>query len=1104
MFNVTRKPLPRMIGWSLFFFLLGDLVAGHTVFHGEIIKHGGNTLTVTLVLDYQEAFITGWMSTGDERTAKIYGTANGALRLIWQDGLEAAFWLEQYGDDPGDLFGILETKIEPKQVEYLYAWSGCEDPEQIESETKVRFMENLEHRIEMGFTAFFEDTNHSRRFNLFTALENMLPMTGSPSDISLMTVQGLNDPETAAQWYRNAASRAFIAGARGLLARHHQALTELWSRYPDKVIETSKYASALFPSDQEQYDVWIIKNRRIGGLHDRGAYREALSLARETYSFARMHFGFNHLYTLDSQTNLATTYQLMGNYERALPLFREALKHKEFVLGDHPDVFASRHNLAMLYASMGNWKKALLLQQKALERSIAVLGESHPHTLIYCGGLGALLESMGDYGEALPLYKKALDHSRQTMGEIHPYTVAHQNNLASLYGKMGNCEEAIFLQEDALKKRVQALGKNHPHTLVSQNNLAFLYTSTGQYDEALALYREVLAQSRQLLGESHPQTLGTRNNLAMTLVRADYPEEALDQFRTNLHYSNLFLERFSWGSARKFRLLMHDQESSFRPAYLSLLMDVGGTKAGEEMIQMSLNRDGMLRRIAYASNKLIRASAVPKTQELIEQLHTRRALFSTLVMKRPDDISIDQYKLTFADLESEMEGIEEQLRSQIYDYRPEFHQADVTALRERLGPKQALICFMTFPKWQYKDQDSKVKDRALIAVIVSPDTDSPCPIIRLGNLAPVAEEMNRWRRAVIQKSNLERIDKVGASLYKKLWEPLTVHLKSREELYIVADGPLQFLPIGALIGPDGTPLNKTVDFIFMESVFDLLTPTTKTDPGIPLICYAPDYGPKPQGTRSASSTNASELQQLVFPELQGARLEGETIANMFDMAGSTPRTLTGANATQTALVWELEFETPSVLHIASHGFFLEKRWEPKAEHFRGISLLSAPNTVPGKVRPSFNINHDDPLLRSGIALAGANLVPDNMEDDGLLTALEAQGLSLEGTRLVVLSACETGLGNVREGEGVYGLRRAFLLAGARALLITLWPVEDSATHRFMEGFYRYYLDGCSPRHALRKVQQEFQSREPDCHPIYWAPFHLIEIPEPDRRKESDR
>jgi hypothetical protein len=193
-------------------------------------------------------------------------------------------------------------------------------------------------------------------------------------------------------------------------------------------------------------------------------------------------------------------------------------------------------------------------------------------------------------------------------------------------------------------------------------------------------------------------------------------------------------------------------------------------------------------------------------------------------------------------------------------------------------------------------------------------------------------------------------------------------------------------------------------------------------------------------------------------------------------------------------------QPPRPLHIASHGFFLDRLPNTTTAGTRGSDPFSNKRnqfTVAGQQGSALPaLKPGDPLLRSGIALAGANLNTASEDgDDGLLTALEAEGLNLDGTRLVVLSACETGVGSLREGEGVYGLRRAFFLAGARALLTTLWSVDDAATRRFMERFYELYLDGMPARQALRTVQREFQSREHDSHPVYWAPFHLIEIPE---------
>jgi CHAT domain-containing protein len=173
--------------------------------------------------------------------------------------------------------------------------------------------------------------------------------------------------------------------------------------------------------------------------------------------------------------------------------------------------------------------------------------------------------------------------------------------------------------------------------------------------------------------------------------------------------------------------------------------------------------------------------------------------------------------------------------------------------------------------------------------------------------------------------------------------------------------------------------------------------------------------------------------------------------------------LTGTAATEAALK---QTEAPRVLHIATHGFFLS---EPAA---------------------SASPSPQNPLLRSGLALANANSHANSNAngDDGILTALEASGLNLWGTKLVALSACDTGLGEVKTGEGVYGLRRAFVMAGADSLLMSLWSVSDYSTRRLMTDYYKNLKQGQGRGEAMRKVQLQLLSSNPKLHPFYWANF----------------
>jgi CHAT domain-containing protein len=225
---------------------------------------------------------------------------------------------------------------------------------------------------------------------------------------------------------------------------------------------------------------------------------------------------------------------------------------------------------------------------------------------------------------------------------------------------------------------------------------------------------------------------------------------------------------------------------------------------------------------------------------------------------------------------------------------------------------------------------------------------------------------------------------------------------------------------------------------------------------------------------------------LKFAPLEGTKLEADTIAPLLPNV----TLLTQSQATENALK---QLQSPSILHIATHGFFLQDVECIPASDTRGDSFSTPATIVPEYVgkrkqvcRPTPS-NTENPLLRSGLALAGFNPRTSGKED-GVLTALEAAGLNLYGTQLVVLSACETGLGDVNNGEGVYGLRRAFVTAGAESQLMSLWKVDDYGTSELMSLYYKRLQNGEGRGEALRQVQLEMMQAPAYQHPYYWASF----------------
>jgi CHAT domain-containing protein len=295
-------------------------------------------------------------------------------------------------------------------------------------------------------------------------------------------------------------------------------------------------------------------------------------------------------------------------------------------------------------------------------------------------------------------------------------------------------------------------------------------------------------------------------------------------------------------------------------------------------------------------------------------------------------------------------------------------------------------------------------------------------------------------------------------------DPLRPLLTPSRQVFLSPDGALNLVPFAALVDQSGQYLVTRYEFSYLTSGRDLLRlQAPRPERRSAMVVADPDFGelPSPGGEGSHEielkyepGSRSSILSNAFFPPLPGTAEEARALKAMLPGA----MVLTGARATEAAIK---RAAGPGILHIATHGFFLSDVAAPNES--RDLTL-SAGNPGAGRI--------ENPLLRSGLALSGANLrkTRADHEDDGILTAEEASALDLWGTTLVVMSACDTGVGNVRNGEGVYGLRRAMALAGAETQVMSLWPVSDKATRDLMIEYYKKLLSGTGRSEALRAAQ----------------------------------
>ena len=394
-----------------------------------------------------------------------------------------------------------------------------------------------------------------------------------------------------------------------------------------------------------------------------------------------------------------------------------------------------------------------------------------------------------------------------------------------------------------------------------------------------------------------------------------------------------------------------------------------------------------------------------------------------------------------------------------------------------------------------------------MALVVDSTRDAPVALVDLGELDPIAGLIQSFRLGVsLPGEGLHASLKATAQeLNARLWKPLEHYIAHKAKVYLVPDGVLHLLPFGALIDEKGRYLAQAHDLVLLASSRDLVVAPAEGQSTEPTIFSAPEYDFPGQsestdsGEVRASRTSGLNLSDVHFNPLPGTAREGERIARLMQQHQQAFRHYTGADATEAALA---EVSHPRILHLATHGFFLDGLAALEGDGGTGLRGFE-PVTLEvggGQIAPSAALRPKpvgNPLLRSGLALTGANLgvrgIKQKDGNDGILTAMEVLSLDLVGTDLVVLSACETGVGDIKQGQGVYGLRRAFQEAGAKVVLSTLWSIDDEGTQAFMDRFYNLYLGGTPPQQALLAVQREFIADSRWKHPYYWAPFVMVGV-----------
>jgi len=848
----------------------------------------------------------------------------------------------------------------------------------------------------------------------------------------------------------------------------------------------------------ENHPDTIISNNNIAVIYEAlGDYGKAEGLLEKCLETTRSTYGNDHPLTATSINNLAAVHQSKGNFQKALDLYQSALEISQKVLPPlHPDIAKRLNNVACSYLAQGEFDKALPRFEAALNLYKQSLGENHQDIALVLNNLSSLSGYFGEYNKAVEYARQALEIREKRLNPEHPDVAQSLNTLAGAYFSAGDYSKALPLFERSLSIREKALGQNHPDTAANFNNLGLIHFRLKNLDLALKYNKQALSSYRNALGDKHPDTAIALNNLALT-------NTALGDYSAAIEFLNEAIEikTKALGSEHpeKFASTVNLSEANYLKGYKKEAANnlIKAYQAKSNEIQLILSMDEKTRlswQAKYASLGIapcvleptqLGAILLQQKGIILESITEDRALARSSgdgakSLEELASVRSQLSKLAFSDKAENRKNVDK-LLTRASEIERELSKYSIAAGRTRKGSQvhmdkvipaisegHVFLDFLTF-----EDIKLPAGEQACYGVVLLTHQSAP-EFVRIDNLAIINKAIDSMRSS-ITSGDTDDLSEALKVLSEKLWEPIAKVLpQDTHSLVIAPDGNLNFLSFAALIDSDKRFLAEKYDISYMGSARDLVRETDsemiRTLRLFANPTFQRDRAQVEDMQLAIRSTEIDVFGQLQLPPLPGSEIECAEIQKIASDAGWNLQTFTREQADEQTL---RQTKKTGILHLATHGFYLNS-FTPMQTDTRGMSLIGLEQHKPQS-------KGVDPMRASCIALAGAQSTLKSWgerqapvpETDGILTAEEVAALDLAGTWLVTLSACESGVGEARSGEGVLGLRRSFMMAGAENLLMTLWRVSDQTTPEIMADFYQEALKTGNAPGSLAKVQREW-------------------------------
>jgi CHAT domain-containing protein len=850
---------------------------------------------------------------------------------------------------------------------------------------------------------------------------------------------------------------------------------------PEEVLDPTKPIHYYMENGEENIGLGITE---IAMEYNRlGNYEVALSFAVKAKDAFEKQFGKESSHYSEQLLRVANLNTQLGYYTKAESIFQEALDLQERLTGKDNELYGRMlMRAAGVRFQMGNNEKAEPMFQEARDILVRSLGKDNRIYSIVLNSLGNVNSSKGNYREAANFYRESLKVLEKINGPNRDYGVT-MANYAGLVTRMGHYYEADSLYRLVISSLGRSSGKNHDNYAFCLNNWAYLKSVTKSNKKADSLYQAAIQLIEKNYGEANRfypgmlSDLGTYYQSKKDLSKAE-PLLLKASKITLQQIDNFFpsLSEFEKEAFYKSKKHIFENFNAFAMERAQQELGILG-----EMYNNQLATKGLLLNSASKWKQRIRSSGDKKLFGLYTEWENNQYKLARLYKEgaADDRNAIDSLEKIANRQEKDLSK-----RSEMFASLADRKKSTWEEIKTKLKPNEAAIEMIRVKKFGVMATVTDSSDRKLpeyqlygltdtiyyAALIVTANSTTPeMVLLKNGN--------DLEKRFIKYYSNSIKGQLEDMQSFNQFWKPVGDRLArlvrhKQPHIYFSADGVYNQLNLSTLFNPQTKKyLSDELNISLVTSTKDLLVPAREEAfNNLAYLFGHPNYGASLEG-RKALVKKDHQNQPVYYAlaleekgsleELPGTKKEVETIGDLMLAKSWQPEVLTGDQALEETIK---DCFKPRVMHIATHGYFL------------------------GDTTGTQNS-----LLQSGLMLTGAAHAmqgnTDEKLEDGILTAYEAMNLNLDNTDLVVLSACETGLGIISHGEGVYGLQRAFKVAGAKTIIMSLWKVNDEATQELMTAFYENWLSTQNKRTAFNYAQQKLKAKYKS--PYYWGAFVMV-------------